>query len=363
VRFADVSKLIDNLRPLLSDEASLSANDASNAIILTDTQANIKRMAKIIEALDTSISGISTVHVFHLQYGDAKSLADLLTTLFAPAPTTGGGAAAGGSRGGGGFPGFGGFGGFGGGGGGGGRGGGGGGSAATQSQARTAATRVVAVADETSNSVIVSAPDEMMSTISEMVSELDQSITAVSETRIFKLLHADCTEMSSELSTMYGDNSSTSGNNNQQGGRNARGSGGPAAFFGGGGQQNQPAQSERALEEAKMTAVADPRTNSVIVTCSHNTMEDIAMTIGRLDSSDTKRQYVRVYSLQNADPDNIANILHGIFTVNNQLQNTTQQTTDQLLQRTTTGASSDVVNTLSNTSGNGGGGGGRSNAP
>ena len=63
---------------LQQDQASLTSNDASNAIILTDTQANIKRMAKIIQALDTSISGISTMHVFPLQYADAKELADVV---------------------------------------------------------------------------------------------------------------------------------------------------------------------------------------------------------------------------------------------------------------------------------------------
>ena len=217
VHYANVSKLIDNLRPLLSDDASISANDASNAIIMTDTQTNVRRIAEIIRALDTSISGVSTMRVFALHYADAKELADTLTQLFqTPGSSTSGqgGPPAG-------FPGFfGGRGGFGGGfGGGRGGGGGGGGDNENKSAAREAASRVVAVSDEQSNSVIVSAPEEYMDTISEIVTRLDVSISDITETRIFNLLHADATEMANVLTSLYGDTSSSGGqgNNNRQG--------------------------------------------------------------------------------------------------------------------------------------------------
>ena len=358
VRYADVSKLIDNLRPLLSDEASISANDASNAIILTDTQTNVRRIAEIIRALDTSISGISTMHVFPLQYADAKELADVLTQLFQPTAGANGsrqgaGGGAGGGVGGGGFPGF--FGRR-----GGGEGGGGGDNAEPTSEARSAASRVVAVADEQSNSVIVSAPDEYMATISEVVSRLDTSINDVTETRIFHLLHADATEMANILTSLYSDNSTTSqttGNNRQ--GQQSRFGGGGGPFGGGfgGGQQNEAATgqpSTRALLAARVVAVPDPRTNSIIVTSSHDSMEEIALTVGRLDASDSKKQHVRIYTLQNADPDNVAAILRGMFSTNGS-SSTDTQATDVLTQRTATGASSDVVNTL-DTSGNTGSG-------
>jgi general secretion pathway protein D len=356
VHDADVSKLIDNLRPLLSDDASISANDASNAIIMTDTQTNVRRIAEIIRALDTSISGVSTMRVFALHYADAKELADTLTQLF---QTPGSSNSQQGGPPQGGFPGFFGMGrrGFGGGGGGGG--GGGTDADATKSAAREAASRVVAVADEQSNSVIVSAPDEYMDTISEIVSRLDVSISDVTETRIFALLHADATEMANVLTSLYGDtSSSTSGaqgnNNNRQG----QGFPGGPGFFGG--QNNQAATaklSQRAILQARVVVVPDPRTNSVIVSSSRDSMEEIALTIGRLDASDSKKQHVHIYTLENADPDNVAAILRGMFTVNGSDNSSTQQTTDVLSQRTATGASSDIVNTL-NTGGNSGGGGG-----
>ena len=108
-----------------------------------------------------------------------------------------------------------------------------------------------------------------------------------------------------------------------------------------------------------MVAVPDARTNSIIVTSSHDAMEEIALTIGRLDASDSKKQHVHIYTLENADPDNVASILRGMFTTNGD-NSSTEQTTDVLSQRTTSGASSDVVNTL-NTNGNSGSGSRSSN--
>ena len=64
--------------------------------------------------------------------------------------------------------------------------GGGGAPAEAESEARKAASRVIAVADEQSNSVVVSAPEEYMATITEIVNRLDTSTTDVTETRIFQ---------------------------------------------------------------------------------------------------------------------------------------------------------------------------------
>ena len=189
VRYVPVGKLVDNLRPLLSSDASISSNDSSNAVLLTDTQTNIHRIAEIIRALDTSVSSISVIHVYTLRFADAKELADVITQLFSPQRVKRQQPAE--QRGGfGGFPFFGGF-------------GRGGGQqqqpAEPESAAMQAASRVVAVADETTNSVVVSAPDEYMSAIADVVEKLDTNTTETTETQIFKLLNADASETASSL--------------------------------------------------------------------------------------------------------------------------------------------------------------------
>ena len=335
VHFVEVGKLVDNLRPLLSEKATITSNETSNAIILTDTQTNIHRMAEIIHALDNSISSISQIKVFGLRFSDAKGLADVLTQLFAPDSSKNNQQQ---------FPGFPGFGGFGGQNNRGGRGGNRGGQqqgapAEPESAAREAASRVIAVADETSNSVIVSAPDEIMSNVAEVIAKLDTSTNDITETQIFHLLHADATELATVLGTLYADASSVPNANNRGGNNRFQ----P--------QQNANAnRSVRALAQARVVAVADPRTNSVLVSASHDTMSQIALTVGRLDHDSSKKQHVRVYTLGHADPDNVATILRGMYSVTASNTTASQPSTSRLTNRTTTGASTDVSDTL-NTSG------------
>ncbi|MDB4745081.1 hypothetical protein OAG43_05160 [Verrucomicrobia bacterium] len=82
VRYTGAKDLIENLEPLLPENASMTANESSNAVVLTGTENNIRRVAEIIRALDTSISGISQLKVFSLKYSDATELADVVKSLF-----------------------------------------------------------------------------------------------------------------------------------------------------------------------------------------------------------------------------------------------------------------------------------------
>ena len=82
VRYANALQLTSVLQPLLPSYAKLAANESANALVLTATQADVRRTVKIVEALDTSISSISTVRVFPLKYTDAKQLAETVQQLF-----------------------------------------------------------------------------------------------------------------------------------------------------------------------------------------------------------------------------------------------------------------------------------------
>src|SRR5262249_10895791 len=56
VRYANVTQLITNLRPLIGTYAEMSPNESANSIVLTATEADVRRMTEIISALDDSIS-------------------------------------------------------------------------------------------------------------------------------------------------------------------------------------------------------------------------------------------------------------------------------------------------------------------
>ncbi len=345
LRFGEAAKLVENLRPLLSDTATISSNDGSNAILLTDTQTNIRRIAQIIRAIDTSVASISTIHVYPLQYADSKGLATVITQLFAN-DTAPGAAQQQGGRGGrrGGFGGFG-FGGPGGGA------GGAPGQAAPPSEARQAASRVIAVADEQSNSLIVSAPDEVLPTITDIVNKIDTNITDLTDTRIFHLLHADALETADLFNSLYGTTSGTPQNGqngrNNNNNRNGRQGGGG---FGVPGQQaatgTAGAPSERAVLQAQFMAVGDARTNSLLVSASRDTMAGVAEMIGRLDASDAKKQHVYIHSLEHTDADSVANVLRGMLGDQTAITNASNAAS-RLNQRTTTGATIDTTTSSS----------------
>ena len=346
VRYLDVGKLVDTLRPLLSTNATITSNDASNAILLTDTQVNIRRIAQIISALDTNVSSISVIKVYGLHYADAKELADLITQLFSPSSSNRNGQQQGG------FPGFGFFGG--GNRGGGGRGGNGGNNNQPQqpeSAAREAAARVVAVADETTNSVVVSAPDEYVAAITDIVNKLDTNTTELTETQIFKLLHADANELTAALTALYSDTTTANGSNNNNRGGQQQQFRGPQQP-----QQSGSETSTRALIQARVIVVADPRTNSVLVNASRASMAQIALLVGRLDATDTRKQHIYVHTLAHADPTNVAYILNGMFSTTG-TASTFQQPSDARLQnRSLNGLTSDVQSTLGGTSSSSSGG-------
>ena len=53
-----------------------------NALIITDTTANIKRLMKIVVALDTHMASVTEIRVFRLTNADARSAADMINTMF-----------------------------------------------------------------------------------------------------------------------------------------------------------------------------------------------------------------------------------------------------------------------------------------
>jgi len=340
VRYADAAKLIENIRPLLTEDVTLTANESSNAMVITDTLTNIRRIAEIIRALDTSIANISVIRVFPLEYAGAREVAEVIREVFAP--TSGGTQGAQGLQ----------------------RmmearfrmGGRGGGEAAGgTSEARQAASRVVAVADEFTNSLVVSAPDELMPTIEQIVQQLDSNIADLTEVRVFRLEHADASELANLVNQLYYDQNTTA----QTQGRG--GQGGPGAFFNRGRTAGNEQRSQRSLLQARVVAVGDPRTNTLIVSAARETMMTVAEMVGRLDASSDKRQQVFVVPLEHADVDNVAEVLRGMFetgttTGRGNTRTTTGTGTSRLTQRVTQGA--DSANTTFNTS-RGAGGGGR----
>ena len=325
IRFGNAGQLIENITELLPDYATISANDGSNAIILTDTQQNIHRIAEIVSALDTSISSISEIRVFPLVYADAKQLADVIKGLFQSSSSGssrssssrgsssgiaemmrarfGGGSSSSSSRSSGSS----------------GRSSRSGGSGS--SAALAAASRVVAISEERTNSLVVSAPSDVIPTIEQLVKEMDRTIEDVTEIEVFKLNNADAYEMAEVLTNLFSDKdeieSSRGGYRFGSYGRSSSSSSRSRSSSSGN-------SSERMLQQKKVVAVADPRTNSVIVSATAELMVQIRLMVERLDGNKAKQQKVYTYSLQNADVEGVSEILRNMFEQQNGNFNSTR---------------------------------------
>ena len=320
IRFGNAGQLIENISELLPDYATISANDGSNAIILTDTQTNIHRIAEIVSALDTSISSISEIKVFPLVYADAKQLAEVVKGLFETRSSGssrssssrssgiaemmrsrfGGGSSSSRSSGSSGRS---------------SRSSGGGGSAAL-----AAASRVIAISEERTNSLVVSAPSDLIPTIEQLVKEMDRNIEDVTELQVFPLKYADAYEMAEIVTNLFSDKDEIE---NSRGGYRF-GSWGRSSSSSGRSRSGSSDSSERMLQQKRVVAVADPRTNSVIVSATAELMTQVALMIERLDDNKAKQQKVFTYSLQNADVEGVSAILRNMFEQQNGNFNSTR---------------------------------------
>ena len=203
LRRIDATQAARDLATLIPGSATLTANQDSNSLVVTDTNINIRHIVEIVSALDTSADTVSTMKVFQLKNADPVEMAQLITNIFS-SPSQGQGANA--SRGGatGGFPGFPGFGGRGGSTGGGSRTGGasgrtGGGGAASTSRS----TPVVAIADARTYSVIVTASKDAMPEIGEIIAQLDASTARKQKVFVYTMENADVKQVETVLKNLF----------------------------------------------------------------------------------------------------------------------------------------------------------------
>ena len=74
--------LVQNLQGLLTESAQLTPNAEGNALIITDTAANVRRLMQIVAALDTHMATVTEIRVWRLYNADATSTAALINTIF-----------------------------------------------------------------------------------------------------------------------------------------------------------------------------------------------------------------------------------------------------------------------------------------
>jgi general secretion pathway protein D len=87
------NNLVPVLRPLISPNNTINANPGTNALVITDYADNLRRLAKIIAAMD--VSNATDVEVIPLRHAIASDLAPLVARLIEPGSATTGAVPAG----------------------------------------------------------------------------------------------------------------------------------------------------------------------------------------------------------------------------------------------------------------------------
>jgi len=259
-------------------------DDRTNTLIVTAPADAMKEIEALVRSLDANPASASAIKVYPLKYADSYSAAKLINSIFNPEPNDnnrrfipffifGGG----------------------------------------PSQP-TRGAKINATSDDRTNAVIVTAPQETMKVIDGIVSQLDGNPGSEDTMFIYHLRNAQATNLEVVLNTLFGNiqNGQQNPNNAQQqqpGNENQFGNNGPGGGQGRGGgnrlgnSQNSVGNRSRnnnrqnngrsplspgaiqAVNEltGQVLVVADPDTNSLIITTASKYEQEVRAIVAELD--------------------------------------------------------------------------------
>ena len=202
-----------------------------------------------------------------------------------------------------------------------------------------------------SNSLVVTDTQSNVRHIVELLAALDGSAGSVASMRVFQLKNSDPQEMAALINNIFGGGQSGARSGTSQmpgfggfpgfgGGPGAaiaamaaaRGSGGPGGRGSSASSSRGSRPSGGSSRGTPVVAVADPRTYSVIVSASKETLEDVDGIVRQLDASAARKQKVFVYSLEHGDVKQVESVLRNLFQGSN-VRTTGSQEVDPLSTR------------------------------
>jgi general secretion pathway protein D len=202
IRNADAIKLKADLKSLIPASADVTSNASSNTLIVTGSESLIRKIVEIVQAIDVSISDVSSVKVFQLKYANASSAAQLITSIFKEdTSATSGGANRRAFT----FPGMPGM--------PGGPGGMGGNQQTDSTETGRRNSKVLASADDRTNTLVVSAAPEVMKVVEGVVKELDSNPAAAQAVFVYRVKNGNSENLASVLNNTFGTGSGTSQTN------------------------------------------------------------------------------------------------------------------------------------------------------
>ncbi|MFW6059131.1 MAG: type II secretion system secretin GspD [Phycisphaeraceae bacterium] len=252
LRRVRASEMAENLTLLLDPEAgNLSANEGSNALIVTSTERNVRSIVEVVHALEQSMSRtqVADVRVFHLEHASAPEVAQLVTETFQA-------------------------------------------DASDDDDRRRMPwqrrrsgddgdeqrsgpeMQIRAAANERTNSMVVTGPSDTLEVIAEVVTDLDTDTAARQGVLTYHAKHSTVTELQTLFTDLFAEQT------NQANGNGAR----PQPRWRRGGDDDQQSGGEDASDLiGNVTAVADQSTNTLLVLTQEANFPRIRAILEELD--------------------------------------------------------------------------------
>lgn len=260
----------DKLKAVLSEKAAVELDDRANQLIVTDYNDNLRLLSELIKELDVTSVSDSTIEIFTLKHAQAEDLASLLSLILnaqagTPAsssrssPPSGGGPMPGGPGGPGGPSGP-------------------SGPPSMSSSgppppsgggASTAGQQVKLWPDRTANRLIVSAPKAKLPEVKKLIEILDVDKPEDVGVRVIPLKVVSAEDLVKELQPLY------------------------------------QKMSGRSLKDT-IEVTSSSRANSLIVLSSEANFKALEKLIATLDTEDAQEKTMKVFTLRNADSEDVA---------------------------------------------------------
>jgi general secretion pathway protein D len=300
VNVVEVNKELGTLlREAMGTEGEVALSTYANSMVMTGRSDGIHRAARVLKVIDVASSGELKISVFPLKNADATETARTLNEVF-KRETERANSSSGSS---GGFGGF--FDMF-----RGGRGGDHGSRGSSSVSGRALAHEMVRITPEArTNSIIVSATEDNTSIIADLIQRLDDTSAAAVRLKVYPLSHADATEAAELITKLFSEESQESSRDSSNRMmpffmRFGRGSDRGERDGGGDGGGN---------EAGKVKAIAEIRTNSVLVAATEQNHALVDEVINEIDRDIDDILEVKIYRLKNAEPTQMVEILQALF--------------------------------------------------
>ena len=150
-------------------------------------------------------------------------------------------------------------------------------------------------ADRNSNSLVVSAPNESMQLVENLIAQLDRLPNAETQIKVFQISNGDATTLLTTLQALF-QSSTTQG---QQGGQGNFGGGGQT----GGNLSQLPLQGASATDGATLVNLrfgVDTRTNTIIASGPAGDLQVVEDLLNRLDENQLNEGNIKTFRLSNA---------------------------------------------------------------